>query len=86
MKSSRVEKEQCPTCGHSINAATDVSDENNAPRPGDFTICLYCQDIFKFGQELQMEPLDEADILQLNLDAVLKYQRAIKESKQRPES
>ena len=71
-----AEEGRCPTCNHSIDSATDVSG-GARPSPGDFTICLYCQDIFRFDERLQMKPLEEADIELLPMDVVSRYQSAI---------
>ena len=74
---TRMTQSNCPTCGHVIDAASDPTGEAT-PEPGDFTVCLYCQDLFKFGENLRLEPLQESDIAKLPLDVVSRYQSAIR--------
>ena len=57
----------CPSCGHEIDAATDISDEGNTPSNGDISICLYCGGINQYFirdesltiQEMTQSSLDE---------------------------
>lgn len=54
------------SCGYKFDCASDV-EENNRPRPGDFTLCLNCGEIFVFDENMRCNQptIDEIK----NLDA-----------------
>lgn len=78
----------CPTCGAMVDAATDPTDDSLRPVPGDFSICLYCQDIHVFEEvpdnnsELDLREATVEELLTLPIDLVSRYQRAIKRLKE----
>jgi len=78
VRTVRTEKHSCPTCDAKLDARSDPTGEN-IPVPGDFTICIYCRDIFKFSETLGLLSLEEADIAELPLDVVSRYQAVIRE-------
>ncbi len=55
----------CPVCNHLIDThSSPVGDDIN-PRPGDYTICLYCQTIFEFDKNGEPFVLDEHGIMDI---------------------
>lgn len=44
----------CPCCGKICDAATDPKDLKNTPSPGDLGICIYCFEIHKFDEKLNL--------------------------------
>lgn len=48
MKDSGREQSDCPVCKMPLNAHTNTTDRG-APRTGDYTICLYCGSVLRFG-------------------------------------
>jgi len=48
MKDSGREQSDCPVCGMGLNAHTNTTDRT-APKRGDYTVCLYCQSVLRFG-------------------------------------
>lgn len=72
----RVKESPCPGCGEMQDGAFGP-DSDRSPEPGDFSICLKCQGIFVFDDDQQLRELTEADILELPLDLISRYQRAL---------
>jgi hypothetical protein len=70
----------CPTCQATLDGVTDPAGENT-PRPGDFTVCAYCQEILTFTDELGLRLLEEEDIKLLPLRFMSRIQAAITKAK-----
>src|SRR5574340_772497 len=51
---------QCPVCKKNLDAASATV--NRGPRPGDFSICLYCQAWLRYNDDLSLRLLNEEDI------------------------
>ncbi len=85
MKTTRLTADvapSCPTCQATLDGVTDPDGENT-PRPGDFTVCAYCQEILTFTDELGLRLLEEEDIKLLPLRFVSRIQSALTELKKR---
>jgi hypothetical protein len=40
---------QCPTCQHVLDDATMIGEPSDQlPKPGDFSICIYCGEVLRF--------------------------------------
>ena len=85
VKTTRLPPASCPSCGKKLDAATHPT-EDVAPSPGDVTICLGCQDLLIFTEELGLRRPTEAEIQALPLDEISRYQRALNELKGGPAS
>jgi hypothetical protein len=48
----------CPTCESKLDAATAFDDSGATARPGDVTICVYCNEILEFTEELMLVKVD----------------------------
>jgi hypothetical protein len=81
VKTTRLSESACPTCGKTLDAATAMIDAT--PSPGDCTICLGCQDIFIFTEELGLRRPTEQEIETLPLLDISQAQRALTEVKTR---
>lgn len=64
--SSKLPPSQCPACKKVIDAATIASGKTEVPRPGDFTICIYCGEVLRFGPELELIQADLNDLASLD--------------------
>lgn len=53
----RVPDTQCPHCLHKIDGATNIDDESLLPKPGDFTVCLYCAAVAIVGEDRQLRKM-----------------------------
>ena len=53
---------KCPACGHPLTRATGIDGGEQAPDPGDYSVCLYCGQLLRFDEDLAVRPatLDEA--------------------------
>lgn len=73
----------CPECGYGVDSATNAEDSTDAPRPGDFSICLYCGTILVFTEDLSLRKsapedyFDMPDDFRSALDRAQKIQKMI---------
>lgn len=44
----------CPTCRKTLNAVTSIADKNYKPNPGDLTVCVYCLDLLKYEEDMEL--------------------------------
>jgi len=44
----------CPVCFAVLDGVTNLTGPDK-PDPGDFTVCVYCRAVLKFGPDLAME-------------------------------
>lgn len=58
--SFRVSPGQC-TCGEVLDMATAVR-HDCTPKPGDFTVCIGCLHVARFGEKLELVPLSREDL------------------------
>lgn len=47
----------CPKCGKILNAATGMGDYS--PRPRDVTVCIGCEGLLQYTEELHLEVLPD---------------------------
>ncbi len=53
----------CPTCGKILNGVTNVRPNEEArPVPGDFTLCIECRSLLRFGDDLQLVGVTSKDL------------------------
>lgn len=61
-----MKRQHCLSCGYIISAAFDVEEETDQPRPGDYSICLYCAAMCRFDNDLNLRPLTKLDMEELD--------------------
>jgi hypothetical protein len=44
--------EPCPTCQMPLNRSTCTMGDKD-PKPGDLTVCIYCNTVLQFGKNLE---------------------------------
>lgn len=52
----------CPECGSVFDKASSMA-EKQKPSPGDFTICLHCGALNKFGKDMRLVGSDLREAL-----------------------
>jgi hypothetical protein len=62
MKTTRLKLSKCLRCGKQIDAAT-AFDGKAVPKPGDITICIGCNHVMAFAQDLSMRELTDAELV-----------------------
>jgi len=82
VRTTRFEPAPCPSCGKSLDAATHPT-EDLTPEPGDFTICLGCQDLFVFTDELELRAPTTEELGQVPLLETSRFQALITEAKRK---
>jgi hypothetical protein len=69
---------QCVDCGKQLDGAIGV-DTDDAPDPGDFTVCAYCGSIMVYNDGLTLRQPDAAEAREIAGDKrILALQRARK--------
>jgi hypothetical protein len=69
---------QCVDCGKQLDGAAGV-DTDDAPDPGDFTVCAYCGSIMVYNDGLTLRQPDAAEAREIASDKrILAIQRARK--------
>lgn len=66
---SEVPATACPQCRSEIDMATEIVAGQVSPREGDFTVCLYCGEILRFGPALELLKTSVFDLFNPNLPA-----------------
>lgn len=46
----------CPLCGYKMDGSTDLAVDQRPPRAGDFTVCLRCGEILRWGSDAELVP------------------------------
>ena len=71
-KSRHTRKDHCPNCDKVLDAVSGVLPGNKArdprPRPGDFSVCAYCQYLMIFGDDLKLRAPSFAELSELAHD------------------
>jgi hypothetical protein len=62
--SHRTPEITCLNCGARVDGATEVTG-GRAPRPGDATICFYCHHLAIYGEDFQLRPLNDREVIEL---------------------
>ncbi len=76
---SEVPDAECPACLTVVNRAT--GDKNTQPVPGDFSVCALCGAILRFTENLQLRPVDDAEVealAEVTRNEVLHLSRSLK--------
>lgn len=55
-----METNQCLNCHSNMDADTEINGTDAKPKPGDFTICLYCGQPYWYGESLQRHPISKS--------------------------
>lgn len=81
LNTHRLEKDKCPWCETILDAASNV-EGTNAPKPGDYTICIYCTMFLFFDDNLRLRRATKLEEKELNRDPVArKLKKAAQEVK-----
>jgi hypothetical protein len=62
MNGLNVPSQPCPNCGVMNDSATSLGDEMEEPAVGDFTVCVHCKNLLRFGYGLVVERLGPGDV------------------------
>lgn len=54
MSVTRLPDEPCPACGHPLSAVGTIDGSDQAPEPGDPTLCIYCGVYLAVGPPLRL--------------------------------
>ncbi len=68
MASERVPASPCPECGAVLDGAE--ADDGGLPNQGDFSVCVYCGCMSRYGVGLQLVRATAADLDQLPDDVL----------------
>ena len=67
MKTHHTKDNPCPKCQKILTAVTCTTEDHNAPKPGDVTVCVYCESALEFTDDLSLmlaspETLADAEV------------------------
>lgn len=80
MPDHRIPPSPCPDCGKMQDGAY-APDHEALPKPGDISVCISCYGVSIFGDDMMRRLPTEADIEEMPLDDLSRYQHALKELK-----
>lgn len=60
---AKVQEDHCPTCGYFFDSGTiAVGDETLRPGIGDFTICVNCGELLRYGEGFFVQEVEPEDL------------------------
>lgn len=71
-----IQEDNCPRCHQPLDTATEAGGSGRSPQPGNFSICCNCVEVNKFGPDMKLVKVEEAEIATLPEFA----QRALREA------
>lgn len=80
----RYKEQHCPSCNHILDAATHIENDEVIPSEGDYSICMYCGEILRFGKDQELILATQEDLENLIdvdmdvYDQLVYYQNKIK--------
>lgn len=73
---------RCPHCGYRFNACTNAQrGSDNAPKPGDVTICIECERIGIYTDALSVRAPEPGEISGLDLPIIARALAALRLTK-----
>jgi hypothetical protein len=51
----------CPYCGHFCDAATEAVEGEGAPGEGDYTVCIGCAGLLRFGPIMSLHKVSDEE-------------------------
>jgi len=76
-----VKKDFCPTCGKSIDSAYDIASKKAKPLPGDISICVGCEEILEFDQNLTLIKCDQTKLNKFEKENLFRLIHLLREGK-----
>ena len=64
MKDHQIIESSCPSCGEAMTGAAGV-ESDDAPTPGDISVCLYCRALLVFGNDLKLRMPTDAELIEM---------------------
>jgi len=71
-------KTTCPSC-HVVHTHAGSIATRNAPKPGDYNLCVTCHEISCYDDDLQLRALDAGDAVDLPAEDIALMQRMLRE-------
>ena len=71
MRTEKIQSCNCPNCNVPLDAVTDPSEQNKLPSPGDVTLCLYCDELLEFTDDMMLQPINIKELAPEVQDAVV---------------
>lgn len=62
---TRVRKSACPVCKYEMDAATCLSHPESGPKAGDYSICIECAAVLRFGPGMELVEADKVDMAEM---------------------
>ena len=65
MKAQRIKPERCPNCGHTLDEAAEIRGGRKEPKEGDYSVCINCGVLLRFGPGLTLGLVKDSDRMEL---------------------
>lgn len=62
---------KCPTCDTILDAATSTDGYDTTPKAGDVTVCIYCNDVLEFTDDMEFIHVDIKTLPQETQDQIV---------------
>ena len=75
MNTHVMEPTKCPCGKKTFDRASQTHGQDEGPKPGDVTVCLYCCEPLQFGDNMEMQKVDMNTLpqeIQMNLVEVMR--------------
>lgn len=73
MTPNRLPNSPCPVCGKKLDAASESTGAPVKPVEGDFSVCLYCGALLRFGAHLVIVKASLDELMQLQTEQPLTF-------------
>jgi hypothetical protein len=58
-------EQHCVCCGSPLDAATEITAMQGAPKPGDVSMCINCGEVMEFDKDLKLVPATVKSMLEI---------------------
>lgn len=62
--STKMGRDHCPYCKAMVDTASPVN-PGEVPDPGDVSVCFYCGEFMKYGDDMRLEKLTQREFNQI---------------------
>ncbi len=78
---NRVPEQSCPECSRSISACSTFDSDDDPPRGGDLTLCIYCFTTLVYDSNLELHLIDVRTLNPKNISELKMLKAWFKECK-----
>lgn len=61
----------CPICDVKLNATNQIDNMPVMPKPGDYSMCMYCRTILRFNDNYKLKAITVDDLKDLPIEEMI---------------